>query len=331
MLYFCTLFNSNYAAKGLAMYWSLKKVCPAFRLFVFAFDDIIADALNRMQFPEVTVVTLNELEDEELLQVKPTRSVGEYCWTCTSSTILYCLSHYDIDHCTYLDADLYFYSNPQVLIDEMGNADVLITPHFYSKENDSTANVGKYCVQFLTFKNNDNALTILRDWRNECLEWCYNRWEDGKCGDQKYLDKWPSTYQRVCETTHLGGGVAPWNQQRYLFYSKQKSPWIHDTYTNSDCPVIFFHFHYLFTHREWVINEFSFDTYQMRLDCVQLLYLPYLKVLRKAYLVCKKCNPEINGLFVDEEEISWPNYLRKAISRVRHHDYTHKKWICLKN
>ena len=47
MLHFCTLYNGNYAAKGLAMYRSLKRVCPTFRLYVFAFDDLLADALRK--------------------------------------------------------------------------------------------------------------------------------------------------------------------------------------------------------------------------------------------------------------------------------------------
>ena len=77
MLYFCTLYHSNYAAKGLTMYRSLKKVCPEFRLFVFAFDDELAVLLKKMALPEVTVITLAEFEDSDLLRVKPTRSVAE--------------------------------------------------------------------------------------------------------------------------------------------------------------------------------------------------------------------------------------------------------------
>ena len=69
----------------------------------------------------VTVISLREFEDQKLLIAKENRSSGEYCWTCTPSTVLYVLDHYDVDSCTYIDADLYFFSSPQILIDEVGD------------------------------------------------------------------------------------------------------------------------------------------------------------------------------------------------------------------
>lgn len=53
---FCTLYNSNYASKGLAMYWSLKRVCPEFMLYVFAFDDVLAEALKKMALQNIKII-----------------------------------------------------------------------------------------------------------------------------------------------------------------------------------------------------------------------------------------------------------------------------------
>ena len=93
-LNFCTLFNSTYLSRGLVMYDSLLKNCDDFHLYVFAFDDKTNEYLRSQELKNVTVISLSEFEDPDLLRVKPTRTAGEYCWTSTSSTILYCINNF---------------------------------------------------------------------------------------------------------------------------------------------------------------------------------------------------------------------------------------------
>ena len=38
-------------------------------------------------------------------------------------------------------------------------------------------------------------MKCLKKWTNQCLEWCYYKLEDGKMGDQKFLDEWPKLYK----------------------------------------------------------------------------------------------------------------------------------------
>ena len=300
MIHFCTLYNSNYAAKGLAMYYSLVEHCPSFHLYLFAFDDQLAVAMKAMQLENLTVVTLKEFEDEALLAVKPTRTAGEYCWTCSGSTILYCLKHYDIDACTYIDADLYFYADPTVLIDEMGDDDVLITEHRYTATNDLSKTSGKYCVQFMTFKNTQNGLHVLKWWRNACLDWCYNKMEDGKFGDQKYLDDWTTRFSGIHELQHLGGGVAPWNMQQYTFQRKGQQIICTEKVSKKEFQLVFFHFHALDCYKKWFIREFK----MMGLDHVltienrKLLYDDYLKELKYCHQEMRKYDKNIDGVAI---------------------------------
>src|SRR5213075_3097505 len=104
-----------------------------------------------------------------------------------------------------------------------------------------------YCVQFMCFKNNEDGLTALKWWRERCLEWCYNRVEDGKFGDQKYLDDWPERFSGIVwELKNIGGGVAPWNVQQYKFIkaNKNKISGIEKN-TGDNFELVFFHFHAL--------------------------------------------------------------------------------------
>lgn len=328
MLNFCTLYNSSYAAKGLAMYWSLKRVCPDFHLYIFAFDDILAEALKKMNLSRVTIVTPSEFEDKELLRVKPTRTAGEYCWTCTSSTILYCLTHYHIDHCTYIDADLYFFSNPQVLIDEMGSDDVLITEHRYSQPYKVQEAAGKYCVQFMTFKNTERGLTVLRWWRERCLEWCFNRMEDGKFGDQKYLDDWTTRFEGVHELQHLGGGVAPWNVEQYIFHHRKKTEETVGTVisTGEMFPLVFYHFHAIQCYKKGIIRELFYEWGNTPLtpDRLSNIYHPYSKILVDAYFMMHHIDKRIDGVATREHPISgWWQYFMRIRRRLFIEKETH--------
>ncbi len=277
MFNFCTLFDVNYLSRGITMYRSLENACPSFHLYVFAFDDKAFRFLsvNKNSFPHLTVISLAEFEDEALLQVKPTRSIAEYCWTCTPSTILYCISRYQLDHCTYIDADMYFYHDPTPLIEEMGNASVLISEHRYTPAYDQSAYSGIYCVQFMCFKKTTEGLNVLQWWRDRCIEWCYGRLEDGKFGDQKYLDNWTTRFPAIHVMEHPGGGVAPWNVQQYNIDAGYN---ITEKKTSQTFPLIFFHFHGL---KFFADNKVSLcgSLYELDTDSKQILYFPYIKNL----------------------------------------------------
>lgn len=318
MLNFCTLYNSNYAAKGLAMYWSLKRVCPEFRLFVFAFDDMLAEILEKMALPNVMVITLAEFEDEELLRVKPTRSVAEYCWTCTASTILYCLNHYKIDHCTYIDSDLYFYANPQIMLDELGDDDILITPHWFAPNEDISYRVGKYCVQFVTVKNTPNAIRIISEWRKDCLNWCYSQYEDGKMGDQMYLDKWPEKYKGVHVSQNRGGGVAPWNMLQYDFIQHNENITCRLKDRGSEYRLVFYHYHACCSTRKGYIRQLYYEptSYVWESNVWKILFKPYAQKLVEAYKTIHKLNTEVDGLATHElSDIPWLQYVKETYTR----------------
>lgn len=308
MLNFCTLFNSAYLSRGLAMYYSLLEQCDDFHLYIFAFDKDCLETLRTLNLGSVTIVSLEEFENEELLAVKRDRTPGEYCWTCTSSTIWYCIHHYSLDHCTYIDADLLFFGDPKVLIDEMGDLSVLITEHRYTPQYDQSSSSGIYCVQFVTFKNDEQGLKVLSWWRDACLEWCYNRFEEGKFGDQKYLDDWTERFSAVHELRHLGGGVAPWNTQQYHFKNNEKEVILHEITTGKEAKVIFFHFH-AFRYSQGNVFHLTADEYILSENVIKLLYKPYAEALVRAENIIRATNSNVvyhEPLF----ELSWLERVR---------------------
>ena len=327
MYFFCTLFDKNYSAKGLAMYKSLRRVCHSFHLFIFSFDDVLTYSLERMCLSDVTIIPLSSFEDTELLRVKSERSFAEYCWTCTPSTVIYCLNKYNIDHCIYLDADLFFFSNPKVLLDEMGDDDVLITEHRYTTQYDQSLISGKYCVQFMAFKNNNNSKAILYWWRNACLSWCYNRHEDGKFGDQKYLDDWTSRFTGIHVLKHLGGGVAPWNMQQYTF-EKNGDRVIGRDLDGKCFEVVFFHFHALLSYKKGLLREFYAQEYFLSNNARNCLYVPYIKQLIRSFFSMRSIDKTIDGVATKDNPISsWWKYIKRLRKRFLSKETRYFYWI----
>lgn len=285
MEHYCTLFNKNYLARGLVMMESLLQHSPNSKIFVFAFDNETYDFLSTLNNEQILPIALKDFEDPELLKVKNSRTITEYCWTATSSTLLYLFDKFQIPQCTYLDADLYFYHNPEILIHELPfNKSVLLTEHRYTPKYDTSQKTGRFCVQFMTFKNNEDAKTALRWWRERCLEWCYARFENGKFGDQKYLDDWQQRFPFVHILQHLGGGIAPWNVQQYdlqdHFYV------LHDS--GKHVPLIFYHFHYVKLYHEYL----ELGRFEIPKEFIQKIYKPYIQnLLNKEKELPKHLNP----------------------------------------
>jgi len=293
-LNFCTLFDTHFITRGVALYQSLAAQKIDFKLHIFCFDDFTFQYLFAKKYANIVLVALSDLEDRypELLATKADRSVGEYCWTATSFSLRYCLEELKLPHCTYLDADTYFYETPELILSEKGNASVIVTPHHYYSQYDLSARSGIYCVQFLYFENNPDGNRVLNWWSTACAKWCYSRLEDGKFGDQKYLDFWPYYFPGVHINRHHGAGMAPWNAIRYSV--EVPSPG-HYALTLKESgvtfPLVFFHFHGLVFSKNHV--RLTPDMYCIPSIVRDRIYKDYLYTL-------EKIRKEINAEFPDK-------------------------------
>lgn len=285
---FCTLFDRNYATRGLALYHSLLEQAGDFTLWILCMDDQVFQALSKLQLPKVNLIRLTDLEDDELRQVKTTRSAVEYCWTLTPSLPLYILTqHPELDHVTYLDADTYFYSSPQPIYDEWAGKSILIVSHNYAPRFIyKIPESGIYNVEFLIFRNDVNGLACLRWWRERCNEWCYFRLEDGKLGDQMYLNDWTTRFQGVQVLQHLGGGVAPWNIERFRVWQQAGQVKI------DQLPVIFYHYHAL---RWYGLSSYdpALGYWYMPRAVRRLIYQPYIQRLNQTFAQLKTVDSSI--------------------------------------
>jgi hypothetical protein len=280
MFSFCTYFDRHYLIKGLALYHSLKKHCQPFKLHILCMDQLCHDVLQQLQYEEIELISLEEFEkgDAELLKAKQNRSRIEYYFTCTPSLPLFVLAkHPEIDLITYLDADLFFFSSPQPVFDEIADHSITIIEHRFPPYLNDSGNRGKYNVGWLSFRRDSQGLAALAWWRERCLEWCYDRPDAGRMADQQYLDDWPTRFPGVLVLQHKGANLAPWNLGGYWLYWQGNQ-----VYVEAD-PLIFFHFHGLKQVGRWLYVT-NLASFQLNLSEFLRIHLfaPYIAALLEA-------------------------------------------------
>lgn len=275
---FCTLFDSYYLSRGINLYNSLEEHCTDFHLYIFAFDNNSFDVLVKMKLKNATIISLNEFENEDLLAVKSKRTIAEYCWTCTASTISYSIENFSLDHCVYLDADMMFFSSVEPIFKEIDSASVAITAHNFSDDLKVDEIYGKYCVQFVFFRNDKNGQLALNWWKQSCIDWCFAILEEERYGDQKYLNYFKEKFQNVIELQHNGVGVAPWNINRFNIYKEKGRIMLSENLINK-VPLIFYHFQGLkfVEDNNRIISEAS--KVYISNPVLKIIYAPYIEKL----------------------------------------------------
>jgi hypothetical protein len=272
--YFCTLFDQGYLLKGVAMLESLKRNCANAHVYVLAMDEQAGPIIGKLGYDWVTCIPLAAIETPEILEAKKTRGYAEYCWTLSPCLPSYILdTNPQIDLITYLDADLYFYSPVEPIFDEIAGSSIAIIEHRFAPRMKEREINGRFCVEWVSIRRDEEGLRCLSRWRGQCIEWCYYRLEEGRMGDQKYLDEWPSLYPDCHIIGHAGAGLAPWNFEAHTFAADQGGNILVD-----GKPLIFYHFHQLQMLDNMRFNRLS-DYYRVLTREPEIVYAPYEQAL----------------------------------------------------
>jgi hypothetical protein len=283
MEHYVTLFDGLFLPQGLALHASLERHAGSYTLWVLCVDDCAHDVLSRLALPNVRLLRLADWETPELLQVKPGRTRGEYCWTLTPFAPRFVFdADTSVQRVTYLDADVWLCATPGLLFREFDGSgkSVQITEHAYAPEHDQTATSGRFCVQFITFNRQSGEL-VRRWWADRCIEWCFARVEPGRFGDQMYLDDWPS---RFADQVHV-------LQNKSLL----QAPWNATRFAPSEAAAYHFHGLRLAAGGHVLLTE----NYQLPAATIRTHYEPYVKALASAVhrlrTVGHRSAPQVSG------------------------------------
>ncbi len=289
---------------------SLQKNCVGAHIFVLCMDDYTERLIRGLNLSYVTCIALSDIESAELLSVKVLRSIAEYCWTLSASLMSFILkNNAHVDQLTYLDADMMFYSSVEPLFEEIGESSIAIIEHRFTPRLKYLSCNGLFCVQWVSFKRDSQGLNCLEIWRNQCIDWCYDRHEDGRMGDQKYLDQWPLLFSSTHVIQHLGAGLAPWNYPNYFIEQLTDG---HILVNGQQ--LIFFHFHQF-----QLIADGGFDRissfYTIERDEPDIVYQIYENTIRKLVHEIKFIDPNFNHGFKTKKSIKIRRFANRYLSQ----------------
>jgi hypothetical protein len=268
-------------------------------------DDETYKVLAKLKLRHAKLIQLESVENKVLRVVKKSRNKGEYSWTLKSSLMSYLFKKYpSIPNLFYLDADISFFKDVALVYNEIGSSSLAIAPHRFPPGYEArTKNTGIFNAGVVFIKRDPVGLNTLKRWTKQCIDWCYGKVEDGKLGDQMYLNEWPKLYKNVHQFQHPGINLAPWNVNVHKISNNGDFVYV-DTY-----PLIFYHFHLL-----KIFTDLTFEPsygYNISETPLNLIYKPYEKLIKSLINKLNLVDPNLK-LQLEQKNI-YRNGLQKVI------------------
>lgn len=236
--------SSTRLIQGIACILSLYRNIDDFKLYILCVDNKCYEFLKKINYNKVILVTIPELNRKDLLELEKERKLNQYCWTLKPSFIKYIFNLDDsIERVTYIDSDLFFLQDPNIIFENQPDASVLLSSGeiflpMYSKDFNHYMQylTGYFNSGFLSFRRDTNGLDCVNWWDKMCIESCISNPSDNKFGDQKYLDDMPFLFNNVQEITTPGINIGHWNYPKYNFTVLDENIMV------NNYKLIFYHF-----------------------------------------------------------------------------------------
>jgi hypothetical protein len=272
---YCTIFDSGYLARALALHASLVEASPRARLAFFCVDELASRVLESLQLDRAIVVAHESFATPELRRLESLRSRGEYCWTCKPFALLHLARELpQAQWFIYVDTDMMFFGDPDAALPV--GAHYLLTPHRFHSAFEKYERAGRYNAGYLAMCNSSEGRRAVEWWRERCVESCIARVTDIGYADQKYLERLPELFPFGEESAHPGLNSAPWNIERYTLAKSEGRVYLDGQ------PLLLYHFQALRLLNRRLVDLYAGDR-RISDDARRLIYRPYLERVAIAY------------------------------------------------
>jgi hypothetical protein len=278
---FLTYFTKEFLIQGTIAIESFIKFNPDSIGFVVCLDKVSADYLRKKKYgPEIYVYELIELPSIYRIFKKflLTRSFAESIISIKPILI------YEFIHeipkgqsIIYFDADIFFFSPLNRIKSVIQDSELVLSRHLFPKSRESSKIFGVYNGGLIIFRNSKISISLLKEWKNLCIEWCELKVYQDKFADQKYLEQFAFLDGvHTLSDPGVNNGQYYFLETRKVNFSSKKSLIFID-----DFSVICFHFHGIRVHKNFIATGFNrYGPIKNRLKIFLKLYWPYVRLLK---------------------------------------------------
>jgi hypothetical protein len=242
-----TVCSAQHVPLALSLADSLADTGREFRLRIVCMDGETSNRFAAFASERIVPLDISRIEvaDPELASAKQDRNLKEYCSTAKSAALLYAFENEPaLDRLTYLDSDLMFWVDPEVLWAECEQASVVLHEHRHARRwrrRDRWA--PPYNGGFMSFRADGQGVAALRLWRERCLGWRRSR-PRSRFSDQPHMADLPQRFAGAHVLEHPGAGLSPWNSAAHQLEGDETAPLVDGR------PLVFYHFQSLRLRRD---------------------------------------------------------------------------------
>lgn len=290
--YLCTVTDIGYLFKVLAQYRSLENTGSDFHIFICCTDHASYRVLTALRLQRCTPLALSQLNDGELFTLQRERKANEFSWTLKSYLMMFLIRDCGAPHVLYCDGDVGFWSDLSVLYADWGDSAIYLCTQ---RDVDWVERkYGKYQAGILGIRNTDAGIRMLHWWKQKCREWCFAYEDNGRLGDQKYLDDVPPLFGDVKISWNKGINAAPWNTVYNNGYAVTAA---NGRVTIDGDPLVAYHYACIDIYDERRFDLWSLGSISIQPVVRRSVYVPYLKLLQEAIALVRAYVTDIKPLF----------------------------------
>ncbi len=271
-----TVCSNNYLPQAFTLGQSLTKENIVLRFLIILVDKKKHE-LNYGEF-NFEIIEIQEIEPE-IQTLAEKYNIIELSTCVKPKVFQYLFKKFeDIKHFFYFDPDIYVYSSIGMIREELGNKEIILTPHILNpiqidniQPNENLfLKFGIYNLGFIAVKKSENVNRFLEWWLGHTYHTGAINLSLGQFVDQLPINLVPIFFDNVAILKDPGLNVAPWNlHERSLSFRD-------DTYyINERHPLIFLHFSNFKPTKDLKITS---------MDWYQRVSLSLNKTLEKIYL-----------------------------------------------